>query len=100
MDRLSCHGTDRLGGGLWEAVEQGTEDCPSPEEMDATLHSVSPSNWRPASNQERARVMKKMTTAFDATVTDNQNIQTAGKRGPAVLQDVWFLEKMPTSVTR
>ena len=44
--------------------------------------------------------MKKMTTAFDAPVTDNHNIQTAGKPGPAVLQDVWFLEKMPTSVTR
>jgi hypothetical protein len=100
MDRLSCHGADRLGGVLWEAVEQGTEDCPSPEEMDATLHSVSQSNRRSASNQERARAMKKMTTAFDAPVTDNHNIQTAGKPGPAVLQDVWFLEKMPTSVTR
>ena len=41
---LRCHGADRLGVGLWEAVEQGTEDCPSPEEMDATLHAVSPSN--------------------------------------------------------
>jgi catalase len=25
---------------------------------------------------------------------DNQNIQTAGQRGPALLQDVWFLEKL------
>jgi catalase len=38
--------------------------------------------------------MKKLTTAFGAPVSDNQNIQTAGKRGPALLQDVWFLEKM------
>ena len=38
--------------------------------------------------------MKKLTTAFGAPVRDNQNIQTAGKRGPALLQDVWFLEKM------
>jgi catalase len=38
--------------------------------------------------------MKKLTTAFGAPVDDNQNIQTAGKRGPALLQDVWFLEKM------
>jgi len=38
--------------------------------------------------------MKKLTTAFGAPVVDNQNIQTAGKRGPALLQDVWFLEKL------
>src|SRR5271156_2673320 len=38
--------------------------------------------------------MKKLTTAFGAPVRDNQNIQTAGKRGPALLQNVWFLEKM------
>ncbi|OED49660.1 catalase [Leisingera sp. S232] len=36
----------------------------------------------------------KLTTAFGAPVPDNQNIQTAGRRGPALLQDVWFLEKM------
>jgi catalase len=38
--------------------------------------------------------MKKLTTEFGAPVVDNQNIQTAGPRGPALLQDVWFLEKM------
>src|ERR1700726_1461677 len=38
--------------------------------------------------------MKKLTTAFGAPVSDNQNIKTAGKRGPALLQDAWFLEKM------
>lgn len=36
----------------------------------------------------------KLTTAFGAPVSDNQNIQTAGPHGPALLQDVWFLEKM------
>ena len=36
----------------------------------------------------------KLTTAFGAPVVDNQNIQTAGAHGPALLQDVWFLEKM------
>lgn len=36
----------------------------------------------------------KLTTAFGAPVVDNQNIQTAGPRGPALLQDVWFLEKL------
>jgi len=38
--------------------------------------------------------MNKLTTAFGAPVVDNQNIQTAGPRGPALLQDVWFLEKL------
>ncbi|BFT63472.1 catalase [Pseudomonas moorei] len=38
--------------------------------------------------------MKKLTTAFGAPVVDNNNTQTAGPRGPALLQDVWFLEKM------
>lgn len=37
---------------------------------------------------------KKLTTASGAPVVDNQNIMTAGPRGPALLQDVWFLEKM------
>jgi catalase len=38
--------------------------------------------------------MKKLTTAFGAPVDDNQNIATAGKRGPALLQNIWLLEKM------
>ena len=38
--------------------------------------------------------MNKLTTAFGAPVVDNQNIQTAGPHGPALLQDVWFLEKL------
>ncbi|MDD5702328.1 MAG: catalase [Dehalococcoidales bacterium] len=36
----------------------------------------------------------KLTTAAGAPVADNQNIMTAGPRGPALLQDVWFLEKL------
>jgi catalase len=38
--------------------------------------------------------MNKLTTAFGAPVVDNQNVQTAGPRGPQLLQDVWFLEKL------
>ncbi|WP_137924163.1 catalase [Cupriavidus sp. 2SB] len=38
--------------------------------------------------------MNKLTTAFGAPVADNQNIETAGPRGPALLQDAWFLEKL------
>src|SRR5579863_6627395 len=37
---------------------------------------------------------KKLTTAAGAPVVDNQNIMTAGPRGPALLQDVWLLEKL------
>ncbi len=37
---------------------------------------------------------KKLTTATGAPVPDNQNVLTAGPRGPMLLQDVWFLEKL------
>jgi len=37
---------------------------------------------------------KKLTTAAGCPVSDNQNIMTAGPRGPQLLQDVWFLEKL------
>lgn len=36
----------------------------------------------------------KLTTAAGAPVPDNQNVLTAGPRGPMLLQDVWFLEKL------
>ena len=36
----------------------------------------------------------KLTTVAGAPVSDNQNTQTAGPRGPALLQDVWLLEKL------
>src|SRR6185437_6803024 len=37
---------------------------------------------------------KKLTTAAGCPVVDNQNVMTAGVRGPQLLQDVWFLEKL------
>lgn len=37
---------------------------------------------------------KKLTTVAGAPVVDNQNAMTAGPRGPMLLQDVWFLEKL------
>jgi len=37
---------------------------------------------------------KKLTTGAGCPVADNQNVMTAGPRGPQLLQDVWFLEKM------
>ena len=36
----------------------------------------------------------KLTTSNGSPVADNQNVQTAGARGPMLLQDVWFLEKL------
>lgn len=37
---------------------------------------------------------KKLTTVTGAPVPDNQNVVTAGPRGPMLLQDVFFLEKL------
>ena len=36
----------------------------------------------------------KLTRQTGAPVGDNQNSQTAGPRGPMLMQDAWFLEKM------
>ncbi|MFA6976955.1 MAG: catalase, partial [Mesotoga sp.] len=36
----------------------------------------------------------KLTTEAGAPVVDNQNSMTAGPRGPMLLQDVWYLEKL------
>ncbi len=38
--------------------------------------------------------MNKLTTEFGAPVVDDNNVVTAGRRGPALLQDVWLLEKL------
>lgn len=38
--------------------------------------------------------MPRLTHAAGAPVVDNFNIQTAGPRGPALLQDIWLLEKL------
>jgi catalase len=35
-----------------------------------------------------------MTHATGMPVVDNTNIQTAGRRGPALLQDIWLIEKL------
>ena len=37
---------------------------------------------------------KKLTRITGAPVVDNQNVMTAGPRGPVLLQDVWYLEKL------
>ena len=37
---------------------------------------------------------QKMTTAFGAPVSNDDDIKTAGKRGPLLMEDVWLLEKL------
>ena len=37
---------------------------------------------------------KKLTTNAGCPVAHNQNVMTAGPRGPQLLEDVWFLEKL------
>jgi catalase len=37
---------------------------------------------------------ERFTNATGAPVADNTNIMTAGRRGPALLQDIWLIEKM------
>lgn len=37
---------------------------------------------------------QKLTTNAGAPVVSNQNVLTAGPRGPMLLQDIWFLEKL------
>jgi catalase len=37
---------------------------------------------------------KRFTTAAGVPVADNTNIMTAGRRGPALLQDIWLIEKL------
>ena len=37
---------------------------------------------------------KPFTNATGAPVADNTNIMTAGRRGPALLQDIWLIEKL------
>lgn len=44
--------------------------------------------------ENNTRDKKKLTTSVGIPVVDNQNVQTAGPRGPQLLQDVWYLEKI------
>lgn len=37
---------------------------------------------------------KKLTSNNGAPIADNQNAMTAGPRGPLLMQDIWFLEKL------
>lgn len=39
-------------------------------------------------------VKKKLTNASGAPVVNNEDVMTAGPRGPMMMQDAWYLEKM------
>ncbi|MGL5254782.1 MAG: catalase [Brevinema sp.] len=45
-------------------------------------------------NKKNNTPIEKLTTVTGAPVPDNNNVVSAGKRGPMLLQDVWFLEKL------
>ena len=44
--------------------------------------------------EKKKEVTKTLTTAFGIPVGDDQNSQTAGERGPVLMQDVHLLEKL------
>src|SRR5690554_6915014 len=37
---------------------------------------------------------KKLTSVSGRPIAENQNVKTAGKRGPMLLEGFWFLEKL------
>ena len=37
---------------------------------------------------------KKLTSVSGRPIAENNNVKTAGRRGPMLLEDVWFLEKL------
>src|SRR5690554_3680157 len=37
---------------------------------------------------------KKLFSVSGRPIAENQNVKTAGKRGPMLLEDFWFLEKL------
>ena len=37
---------------------------------------------------------KKLTSVSGRPIAENQNVKTAGKKGPMLLEDFWFLEKL------
>ena len=47
-----------------------------------------------SSEKKKTSKPPKLTTAVGAPVSDNQNVMTAGPRGPMLLQDVWYQEKL------
>ncbi len=53
-----------------------------------------PVNTAEGRKEDTMDTKKRLTSTNGAPVADNQNVMTAGKRGPMLLQDVWYLEKL------
>src|SRR4051794_33779293 len=47
-----------------------------------------------ATQEQSVAKRPPLTTMTGMPVSDNLNIQTAGPRGPALLQDIWLIEKL------
>src|SRR5690625_6903104 len=43
---------------------------------------------------ENNKQKKKLFSVSGRPIAENQNVKTAGKRGPMLLEDFWFLEKL------
>src|SRR5690606_31534741 len=43
---------------------------------------------------ENNQQKKKLFSVSGRPIAENQNVKTAGKRGPMLLEDFWFLEKL------
>lgn len=41
-----------------------------------------------------ANQKKKLTSVSGRPIAENQNVKTAGKRGPMLMEDFWFIEKL------
>lgn len=50
--------------------------------------------YHPEKEEEKTMDKIKLTNEVGAPIADNQNSATAGKRGPMLMQDVWFMEKL------
>lgn len=44
--------------------------------------------------KNRDETKKKLSSVSGRPIADNENVKTAGKRGPMLLEDYWFLEKL------
>ena len=70
------------------------QDSPKPEDaMSYPMDKNQVDNMAPSKNELKGE-HPEITTAAGAPVPNNQDSMTAGVRGPLVMQDVWFQEKM------
>jgi catalase len=87
LQRHSRIGLERLTGRAFPAADAKDETTTAPARNGALAQDL-------AKAQEPRMTTTKFTNATGAPVADNTNIVTAGPRGPALLQDIWLIEKM------